>query len=40
VVAETLLIRGAGTAVEFTDTLSKVAVARVAVLLLHMTRPM
>ena len=40
VVAETLLITGAGTAVEFTETLSKVAVASVEVLPLYTASPM
>src|SRR5690242_3319585 len=39
VVVERLLITGGGAAAEFTETLSKVAVANVEVLLLHTTRP-
>jgi len=40
VVADTLLITGAGAAAEFTETLSKVAVASAEVLLLHTANPM
>jgi hypothetical protein len=40
VVAETLVMTGAGAAVELTDTLSKVAVASAELLLLLTARPM
>jgi hypothetical protein len=39
VVAETLVITGAGAAVELTDTLSNVAVAKAVVLPLFTARP-